>query len=160
MLAACAWPGHRPRRGRPEVKFGDPVSVTFWHTQTGVNAEALDEMVRKFNATNGKNITLKSEFQGDYTEVYQKIMASIQAGQPPDVAVAYESMVSEYMKANAVVDLEPYAIKGPLAFSPAEPGRHLPRLHREQPLPRVQQQAALLPLHQDPRRALLQRGPV
>ena len=48
------------------------------------------------------------------------------------------------MKANAVIDLEPYAIKGPWPSAP-EPGRHLPRLHREQPLPRVQQQAALLP---------------
>jgi ABC-type glycerol-3-phosphate transport system substrate-binding protein len=119
VLAACGpGQGSGPSEGAPEVKFGEPVSITFWHTQSGVNAEALDEMVRKFNSTNGKNITLKSEFQVGYTEVYQKIMASIQAGQPPDVAVAYESMVSEYMKANAVIDLEPYAIKGPLAFSP------------------------------------------
>jgi ABC-type glycerol-3-phosphate transport system substrate-binding protein len=74
-------------------------------------------MVAKFNGANGKNITLKSEFQGNYTQVYQKIMAGIQAGSPPDVAVAYESMVAEYMKANAVVDLTDYALKGPQAYT-------------------------------------------
>src|SRR5439155_13407772 len=99
------------------VKFGDPVSVTFWHSQTGGNADALQEMVNKFNQSNGKNITLKSEYQGSYTQIFQKIMAAIQAGSPPDVAVAYESMVAEYMKANAVVDLGDYALKGAQAFS-------------------------------------------
>ena len=118
VLAACGpGQGSGPGEGAPEIKFGEPVSVTFWHHQTGVNAETLDEMVRKFNSTNGKGITAKPEYQVGYTEIYQKAMASIQAGQPPEMAVAYESMVAEYMKANAVVDLEPYAIKGPLAYS-------------------------------------------
>jgi ABC-type glycerol-3-phosphate transport system substrate-binding protein len=44
-------------------------------------------------------------------------MASIQAGQPPDVAVAYESMVVEYMRAKAVVELDDYAFKGQQAFT-------------------------------------------
>lgn len=101
----------------PAVKFGDPVTAVFWHTQTGTNAEALTELVTKFNSVNGKNITLKAENQGSYTQVYQKVMASIQAGSPPDSAVAYESMVAEYMKANVVVDLDDYASKGASAYS-------------------------------------------
>lgn len=115
-LAACGAPQGGSGAGA-DVKFGEPVTAVFWHTQTAVNETALNEQVSKFNATNGKNITLKSEYQGSYTQVYQKIMASIQAGSPPDVAVAYESMVAEYMKANAVVDLDDYALKGPLAYS-------------------------------------------
>jgi ABC-type glycerol-3-phosphate transport system substrate-binding protein len=115
-LAACG-PSPAGTPAAPEVKFGDPVSVTFWHTQTGANEKALTDLVTKFNSTNGKNITLKSEYQGSYTQVFQKIMAGIQAGSPPDVAVAYESMVAEYMKANAVVDLDDYALKGPQAFT-------------------------------------------
>jgi sn-glycerol 3-phosphate transport system substrate-binding protein len=115
-LAACG-PGQGRGSTQTAVKFGDPVTVTFWHTQTGVNADALQELVTKFNQTNGKNITLKSEYQGNYTQVFQKIMAAIQAGSPPDVAVAYESMVAEYMKANAVVDIGEYALKGPQAYT-------------------------------------------
>jgi multiple sugar transport system substrate-binding protein len=115
-LAACN-PSQGSGTTAPSVNFGDPVSITFWHTQSGANEQALTEMVGKFNSANGKNITLKSEFQGNYTQVYQKIMAAIQAGSPPDVAVAYESMVAEYMKANAVVDLDDYALRGPQAYS-------------------------------------------
>ena len=116
VLAACG-PTQNQSGSAPAVTFGEPVSVTFWHTQTGANEKALSEQVAKFNGANGKNITLKSEYQGSYTQVYQKIMAGIQAGSPPDVAVAYESMVAEYMKANAVVDLTDYALKGPQAYS-------------------------------------------
>jgi ABC-type glycerol-3-phosphate transport system substrate-binding protein len=117
VLAACGAPSESGPQANTAVKFGDPVTVTFWHTQTGTTADALTEMANRFNSTNGKNITLKAEYQGNYTQVFQKIQAAIQAGSPPDVAVAYESMVAEYMKANAVVDLTDYALKGPQAYS-------------------------------------------
>jgi ABC-type glycerol-3-phosphate transport system substrate-binding protein len=116
-LAACGTGGPGGPSTTQAVKFGDPVTVTFWHTQTSGNAEALTQMVDKFNQTNGKNITLKSEFQGNYTQVFQKAMAAIQAGTTPDTLVAYESMVAEYMKADKVVDLDDYALKGPQALT-------------------------------------------
>jgi ABC-type glycerol-3-phosphate transport system substrate-binding protein len=118
VIAACGPGGGGPGTSSGvNVKFGDPVRAVFWHTQSGTNETALNEMVDKFNKTNGKNITLVSEYQGSYTQVFQKIMAAIQAGSPPDTAVAYESMVAEYTKANAVIDLDPYAIRGPLAYT-------------------------------------------
>ena len=116
-LAACGPAQNAASTGGPNVKFGDPTTVVFWHTQTGANADALQALVDKFNQTNGKNITLKSEYQGSYTQVFQKIMAAIQAGSPPDTAVAYESMVAEYMKADSVVNLDDYALKGALALT-------------------------------------------
>jgi ABC-type glycerol-3-phosphate transport system substrate-binding protein len=115
-LAACG-PAQTGGPGGTEVKFGDPVSVTFWYRQTGQEEKALQDIIGKFNASNEKNITVKGEFQGGYTEIYRKVMAAIQAGSPPDFAVAYESMVAEYMKANAVVNLDDYALKGPSAYS-------------------------------------------
>src|SRR5688572_27918313 len=115
-LAACGAPGSS-ESAAPATKFGEPVTVTFWHTQTAANATALDEMVAKFNQTNGKNITLKSEYQGSYNQVFQKAMAAIQAGQTPDKLVAYESMVAEYMKANSGVNLHDGYQKGLLALT-------------------------------------------
>ena len=134
VLAACG-PAQNQGGSAPAVTFGEPVTITFWHTQTGANEKALSEQVAKFNGANGKNITLKSEYQGSYTQVYQKIMAGIQAGSPPDVAVAYESMVAEYMKANAVVDMRrrrASRARGPVE---GEPGRHLPPVHRVPTVP-------------------------
>lgn len=97
-----------------------PIEITFWHTQTGANQKALDEIVEAFNKTNTQKITLKSENQGSYTQVFQKIMAAIQAGSTPDVAVGYESMAVEYMKAKAIVALDDYALKGASALSAAD----------------------------------------
>ncbi len=91
----------------------EPVTVVFWHTQTGGNAKALDAMVADFNATNTKKITIKAEFQGNYTQLYQKILAAIQAGSPPDMAVAYESQIADYMKARAVIELDDFVNKMP-----------------------------------------------
>jgi len=102
LLVACGPTG--PQLGKEEV------AITFWHTQTGGNAKALTEMVNDFNATVGKEkkVTVKEEYQGNYTQLYQKILAAIQAGSPPDVAVAYESQIADYMKANAVIPLDTY----------------------------------------------------
>jgi ABC-type glycerol-3-phosphate transport system substrate-binding protein len=90
-----------------EVEIKRPVEVVFWHTQAGSNAEALNKIISDFEATNPL-IRIKAEYVGDYTQLYQKIMAAIQAGSPPDMAVSYESMVAEYMKAGVVVPLDEY----------------------------------------------------
>ena len=102
----------RPRPGAPEVRFGEPVSVTFWHTQTGANERALADAVSRFNLQNGKNILLRSEFQGNAQQVFQKTIVALQAGSPPDAAVAFESMVQEYARAGAVLDLDAYLTSG------------------------------------------------
>ncbi|TAK21808.1 MAG: ABC transporter substrate-binding protein [Chloroflexota bacterium] len=90
-----------------QVKIGAPVEIVFWHTQTGPLAEALNRIVNDFNTKN-PNIKVKPEFAGNYTQTYQKAMAAIQGGGLPQLAVAYESMIADYMKANAVVPLDDY----------------------------------------------------
>jgi len=87
---------------------GSPVALTLWHTQTGANAAALQAMVDRFNSTNGKGITVTLQYQGSYTQLYQKNLSAIQAGALPELAVAYESFVADYMKADVVLNLDPY----------------------------------------------------
>src|SRR5256885_3659906 len=87
---------------------GSPVALTLWHTQTGANAAALQAMVDRFNSTNGKGVTVTLQYQGSYTQLYQKNLSAIQAGALPELAVAYESFVADYMKADVVLNLDPY----------------------------------------------------
>lgn len=87
---------------------GSPIALTLWHTQTGANAAALQAMVDRFNSTNGKGITVTLQYQGSYTQLYQKNLSAIQAGALPELAVAYESFVADYMKADVVLNLDPY----------------------------------------------------
>jgi len=81
--------------------------LVFWHTQSDRKAKVLREIIRDYNAS-GPAIRVKEEFLGDYDTIYRKTLTSLMAGRPPDLAVAYESMVAEYMRYDAVVDLTPY----------------------------------------------------
>ncbi|HEX2036639.1 MAG TPA: ABC transporter substrate-binding protein [Chloroflexota bacterium] len=116
VLAACAALTGRTA-GPPAVKFGDPLTLVFWHSHTGEHEKALSEIVAKFNSANGKNITLRSEYQGPYPQVFQRTMMAIQAGSPPDAALAFEGMVQEYARSGAVVDLDEYLTQGPAALT-------------------------------------------
>ncbi len=98
---------------------GGPLELTFWHTQTGENKTALETLCKRFNDQNGKGITVKPLYQGDYKQLYSKLMAGITARKTPEIAVSYESMVVEYMKAGVVVPLDSY-LKGPNGLSKAD----------------------------------------
>src|SRR5258708_7603849 len=88
--------------------WGSPIALPLWHPQPGANAAALQSMVDRFNSTNGKGITVTLQYQGSYTQLYQKNLSAIQAGALPELAVAYESFVADYMKADVVLNLDPY----------------------------------------------------
>lgn len=108
LLLACVGTSGPVEKSEADIDLTGPLEVTLWHTQTGPLAKALQDMVDDFNRTNPQKITVKLEFQGTYTQLYQKNLAAIQAGTVPETAVAYESFVADYMKANIVVDLDPY----------------------------------------------------
>lgn len=89
---------------------GAKVSITLWHTQSEQTAGPLNDLITKFNATH-PNITVKGEFVGNYDQEYQKLISAAKAGGLPEMAVAYENVVSDLMKANIIVPLDGY-VKG------------------------------------------------
>jgi ABC-type glycerol-3-phosphate transport system substrate-binding protein len=111
MLVTAACSGAAPaaqQSTEADITLSGPVSITLWHALSGAQQVALDAMVKKFNDTNGKGITVTALNQGNYTQLYQKTLGAIQAGALPELAHAYESFVADYMKADVVVDLGPY----------------------------------------------------
>jgi len=119
LVAACA-PG-APSGGQTapaaepttaaDITLSAPVQVTIWHNQTGILAKGFDDMIAEFNATNGKGITLKGEEQSggtSYTGLYQKMLGAIQAGTVPEMIVAVENQVADYVKAGVIVELDQY----------------------------------------------------
>lgn len=119
VLAACtpaARPGGSPapqaspteQATEADITLSSPVTVTLWHNQSGSLGKAFDEMVKDFNSTNGKGITVKHEFQGNYTQIYQKMLGAIQAGTLPEAVVAVENQVADYARAGIVVEMDTY----------------------------------------------------
>ena len=109
IAGACSGAATAPAQStQANIDLTGPTALVLWHTQTGVNAKALQDLVDKFNSTNDKKITVTLQYQGSYTQLYQKNLSAIQAGALPELAVAYESFVADYQKADVVLNLDPY----------------------------------------------------
>src|SRR5437870_13614859 len=109
IATSCSAAAPAPQQStEADITLSGPVSITLWHALSGPPQKALDDLVAKFNSTNGKGITVTALNQGGYTQLYQKTLGAIQAGALPELAHAYESFVADYMKADVVVDLGPY----------------------------------------------------
>lgn len=105
--AAPPKPTTPPANPVDSVTISAPVTITFWHTQSAGRETALKGIVADFMKAN-PNITVNLEYINGYTELYKKMMASIQAKAMPDLAVSYESMIADYAQANIVVQLDDY----------------------------------------------------
>lgn len=115
LVAACgpSTPGAQQTAAPEQATDADitlsaPVAVTIWHNQSGALAKGFEEMITTFNAQNGKGITVKAEFQGNYTQIYQKMLGAIQAGTMPEGVVAVENLVADFAKAGVIVEIDRY----------------------------------------------------
>jgi len=84
------------------------VTLQFWHAMSGPNGEALDYLVAKFNEENEYDITIEATYQGGYTDLHQKIVAALTAGETPHIAQAYGNNIAVYMDSDAIVQLDSY----------------------------------------------------
>ncbi len=83
-------------------------SITFWYQHSGDRDKAMQAMLADFNETNPWKITVRGEYAGPYDQIYNKMVAAIAAGKPPELVVAYQNQAATYAANNALVDLNPY----------------------------------------------------
>lgn len=86
------------------------VQVTFWHALGGPLGDVLTEMVDEFNQTH-KDIKVNAVSMGNYQALSQKLMASIQAGNQPDISQVYESWTADLIKSNIIVPIDSFISK-------------------------------------------------
>lgn len=100
-----------------------PVEIQFWHCISNpIHVEILDELIAKFNDTVGKEkgITVVPTFNGNGAELYSSVVASLKAGNAPDVALALRPYVADYLQTDYVVNLEPYIMDEKVGISDYE----------------------------------------
>src|SRR2546426_11669109 len=101
MLVSGACSGAPPaaqQSTEADITLSGPVSITLWHALSGPQQAALDAMVGKFNETNGKGITVTAQYQGNYTQLYGRTLAAIQAGTLPHPGHAHASHGADFAK--------------------------------------------------------------
>jgi multiple sugar transport system substrate-binding protein len=87
-------------------------TVTYWYQHSQDRDTAMKKMIAGFNATNPWKITVNGSYEGGYDQIYNKMVAAIAAGNPPDLVVAYQNQAATYEVSDALVDLNPY-VKDP-----------------------------------------------
>ena len=91
--------------------------IIFWHTLRDEYARAFAAIVDDFNASSpaGK---VQLQFAGSYDDVFRKCSLAIKGGGLPVLATAYESMVTEYLAHDALVDIDQYMNHPEVGLSP------------------------------------------
>ncbi len=89
----------------------EKVTITFWHAMGGPLGDSLNDLVAAFNATH-PDIEVKSQYQGNYGALNQKILAAVAAKKPPTVAQVYSNWTDQLVEAGALAPMEDF-IPGP-----------------------------------------------
>ncbi|MFN0073736.1 MAG: extracellular solute-binding protein [Chloroflexota bacterium] len=97
---------------------GKNIEVVYWHNRPQRDQDLLQEMLDQFSASNPYGIKARPEIGGaSYPDVYNKVNAAIQAGQPPEISVAYQNQAAFYRAQGAVLDLTPFVKSKKYGFS-------------------------------------------
>lgn len=94
-----------PSTGSTPAATGQVIQLNFWHGQSQSQQAALNKLIEQFNSSH-PGIHVTATYQGTYSDLYKKVTAAIAAGNPPDLAIAYQNDVANYIKAGAVIPLD------------------------------------------------------
>jgi ABC-type glycerol-3-phosphate transport system substrate-binding protein len=81
------------------------VQLQFWHGQSQTQQTTLNALIDQFNQSH-PDIHVTATYQGTYSDLYKKVTAAIAAGTPPDLAIAYQNDVANYIQSGAVIPLD------------------------------------------------------
>jgi sn-glycerol 3-phosphate transport system substrate-binding protein len=95
--------------------------VTFWHGMKGANGEAVDKLVKAFNAKNTGKIEVTAVYQGDYDETITKYKTSVQQGNTPSVVQIYDIGSRFMIDSKQTVPVQKFADKDGYALDSIEP---------------------------------------
>ena len=98
--------------GKKAASSGDVTEVVFWHSMGGPLGVALNKLITEFNDTH-PNIHIKAISMGNYTALSQKLMASIQTGNQPDVAQVFESWTANMIDGDVIIPISDFIEKDP-----------------------------------------------
>lgn len=84
-------------------------TITFWHAMGGVNGEALDYLVKKFNEENEYGITVVSEYQGSYDDSINKLKSAQLGNMGADLVQVYDIGTRFMMDSGWVVPMQDLA---------------------------------------------------
>lgn len=110
LLAGCG-SNNDSATGKPGTNAGDgPVEIEFWSFWgSGPRSEAVNKIITDFNEKQD-DIVVKHVYQ-PWGDIWTKSLASVAAGNPPDVIIQDINSVKQRADANQAINLQPYIDK-------------------------------------------------
>lgn len=110
-------------------------SVTFWHQLTGNNAKVMDGIIAAFNKSNPYGITVKGQYQGNYDQVYQKMVPVLGTPAMPDLVVAYQNQSATYQLGDALLNLNALTASRKWGLNPVDANDFYPGIYKADVFP-------------------------
>lgn len=83
----------------------DKTEITFWHAMADPKDKVLNSIVQDFERKN-QDVKVNLQYIGNYDVLLRKLLASIAAGNPPDVAQVYEDWTTKFKDKNVIIPVE------------------------------------------------------
>ena len=86
----------------------DPIELTFWFANSDTVETYIGEATERFNSTVGaeKGIHVTAEYQGEYTDLHQKLQAAYIAGTAPQLTVLEIGAVGMFAQGGMIQSLD------------------------------------------------------
>ncbi|MBG9390550.1 extracellular solute-binding protein [Caenimonas aquaedulcis] len=85
----------------------EPVQVQWWHAMSGTLGERVDELVKKFNASQQKYVVVAT-YKGNYDDVINGTIAAYRAKRAPQMVQIYERGFMTMMLSDAVLPVQDF----------------------------------------------------
>lgn len=88
------------------VAFSKAIEITFWTFFGGGEAYIMTNLINQFNKEQDEILIREEPMAwGDY---YNKLLAALVAGNPPDLAMMHRSSLTDFVERDAVIPLDDY----------------------------------------------------
>lgn len=81
-------------------------TISFWHSMGGVNGEAINTLVEKFNSENEYGITVDAQYQGEYDDAINKLKSAQIGNMGADLVQIYEIGTQFMMESGWIVPMQ------------------------------------------------------
>ncbi len=104
-----------------------PLTITFWHAQTGTAASTLDALVSDFHKAN-PSITVRGEVKPNDGDLLRQGIAAMALNQLPDFVIASDRTIAEFARRDALAPLDGWLNDSQLGIGENERADFVPGL--------------------------------
>jgi len=86
---------------------GGTVTIDLWHSQTSASLDTLESLIASYNSSQDE-VKVRSSYQGSNEELLAKLLASLDSGQVPAIALLVEADSRKMIDSGAIAPIQDF----------------------------------------------------